>query len=177
MWPWPSQGRMVAESQKLSGVGLQVIRTEQGELQMSELILNGGLGTTPWTAEATGPKLGPSRSRNFSHLQGKPSNWLFTKEQQKNPGHSKHFANMNCYMKLKYLSILFYKVTTSISVTTDNLPGLKDYTVGHREAKQKSETKPRLNPLRPHGRQHSSMWRQRLPAHATQDNETHKLST
>lgn len=46
---------------------------------------------------------------------------------------------MNCYTKLKYLSILFYKVMTSISLTTDNLPGLEDYTVGHREAEKKSD--------------------------------------
>lgn len=41
---------------------------------------------------------------------------------------------MNCYTKLQYLSILFYKVMTSFSLTTDNLPDLKDHTVGHREA-------------------------------------------
>lgn len=98
--------------------------------------------------------------------------WLITEEQQKNPGHTKHSANMNCYTKLKYLSILFYKVMTSISLTTDNLPGLEDYTVGHREAEKKSdrtEAKPWLNSLRPHSRQHSSLWRQQPPAHTTQD--------
>lgn len=79
---------------------------------------------------------------------------------------------MNCYTKVKYLCILFYKVTTSILPTTDNLPDLEDYTVGHREAEQTSDRTEATQQTALFPVEMVVIW-PRNPRH----NETHKLST